>query len=232
MRPDTNPCRFAYDFTSVAPLFGGEMTLSNAVRIAKSVLARVLLFSCVCFATTAQDRSTPLSSSPAGDYLIGPGDVLQVFVWREPELSVEVPVRPDGRISTPLVEDMVAVGKSPTQLARDIEGVLSEVIRSPQVNVIVQSFLGASGDQIRVLGQVTEPSSVPFRERMTLMDVMIEVGGLTDFAAGNRSRVVRNVDGRSEEIRVRLDDLLKKGRVDQNMPMRPGDVVIVPEAVF
>lgn len=208
------------------------MVFLKAARIAASVLATLLLTIALSFSVTGQERSPPPTASPAGDYLIGPGDVLQIFVWREPELSVEVPVRPDGRISTPLVEDMVAVGKSPTQLARDIEGVLSEVIRSPQVNVIVQSFLGTSGDQIRVLGQVTEPSSIPFRERMTLMDVMIEVGGLTNFAAGNRSRVVRNTNGRSEEIRVRLDDLLKKGRVEHNMPMRPGDVVIVPEAVF
>jgi polysaccharide export outer membrane protein len=164
--------------------------------------------------------------------LIGPGDSLQVFVWRQPELSVTVPVRPDGRISTPLVEDVVAVGKTPSQLAREIEGVLSEFVRAPEVNVIVQSFVGTPGAQVRVLGQAVRPSAVPYREGMTLLDVMIEVGGLTQFAAGNRARLIRNVDGRSEEIRVRLKDLVENGEIERNMPMRPGDVVIIPQAAF
>ncbi len=168
----------------------------------------------------------------ANSYLIGPGDTLQVFVFGQPALSVTVPVRPDGRVSTPLIEDLEAVGKTPTQLAREMEVVLSEFIRTPQVSVIVQTFVGTFGDQIRVLGQAAQPRSLPYRERMTLLDVLIEVGGLTKFAAGNRSRVVRMVDGRSEEYRVRLDDLMNRGRIEENMPMQPGDVVIIPEAVF
>jgi polysaccharide export outer membrane protein len=167
----------------------------------------------------------------SSEYQIGAGDTLQVFVWRQPELSVTVPVRPDGRISTPLIEDIVAVGKSPTQLAREMEAALAEFIRSPQVNVIVQEFVGIAADQIRVLGQAVQPRAVPYRDRMTLLDVIVEVGGLTQFAAGNRSRVVRAVNGEAQETRVRLDDLLR-GKIKENMPMRPGDVVIIPEARF
>lgn len=181
-------------------------------------------------------RSTDIppadSASPSGDYLIGPGDTLEVFVWRQPELSVTVPVRPDGKISTPLVEDLVAVGKTPSQLAADIESILSEYIRAPEVNVIVQGFVGTFGEQIRVIGQAAEPRSIPYRERMTVMDVVIEVGGLTEFAAANRSRVIRSVEGERREIRVRLGDLINRGAIQHNMLMQPGDVLIIPEAVF
>jgi polysaccharide export outer membrane protein len=176
----------------------------------------------------------PLETHPevASDYLIGPGDVLDVFVWGEEDLSVTVPVRPDGRVSTPLIDDLEAVGKTPTELKREMEKILAQYIRSPQVNVIVKEFVGTFGAQIRVLGQVVQPRAVPYREKMTLLDVMIEVGGLTNFAAGNRAKVVRNVDGKSREIRVRLNDLMSRGRIEENMEMQPGDIVIVPEAVF
>lgn len=180
-------------------------------------------------APAAPPQSAPQQSA---DYLIGPGDTLQVFVWGQPDLSVTVPVRPDGRVTTPLVQDIEAVGKTPTQLSRDIEKVLSEFVRTPQVNVIVQQFVGTFGSQIRVLGQVAKPGAIPYRDKMTLLDAVIEVGGLTKFAAGNRARLVRSVDGKSQEQRVRLDDLVNKGRVDKNVALRPGDVVIVPEAVF
>jgi polysaccharide export outer membrane protein len=186
----------------------------------------------------AQDVPEPASASTntavstPGEYLIGPGDTLQVFVWGQPDLSVTVPVRPDGRVSTPLVEDLEAVGKTPTQLAREMEHVLAEYIRSPEVNVIVQKFVGTFANQIRVLGQAAQPRSVPYRERMTLLDVVIEVGGLTKYAAGNRSRVVRTVDGKRKEFRVRLEDLVNRGKIEQNLVMQPGDIVIIPEAVF
>lgn len=175
--------------------------------------------------------ATPAEGSQE-DYLIGSGDTLQVFVWNEPSLSVTVPVRPDGRVSTPLIEDIVAVGKTPTQLAREMEKVLSEFIRSPQVNIIPQKFVGTFGSQIRVLGQAAKPGAVPYREGITLLDVIIEVGGLTKFAAGNRAKLVRTVDGRSEETRVKVDDLVNRGRVEANVAMRPGDIVIIPEARF
>jgi len=166
------------------------------------------------------------------EYLIGPGDTLNVFVWRQPELSATVPVRPDGQISTPLVEDIVAVGKTPTQLARDIEAVLEEYIRTPQVTVIVEGFIGLASAQIRVLGQVTTPGPVAYRDGMTLLDVMLEAGGLAPFAAGNRSKLTRTVDGRVVETKLKLERLLEKGDLAENMPLRPGDIIVVPEAVF
>lgn len=198
------------------------------------VLASLLVLGAISARAQAPPVEAPVpGTAPAtGGYLIGPGDMLQVFVWGQPELSVTVPVRPDGRVSTPLIEDLEAVGKTPTQLATEMEHVLAEYIRSPEVNVIVQQFVGTFGGQIRVLGQAAQPRAVPYRERMTLLDVIIEVGGLTKFAAGNRSRVVRTEDGQSEEYRVRLDDLMNKGRIEENMQMQPGDIVIIPEAVF
>jgi len=196
-------------------------------------LLPVLLCLAACSSSLPRpDSVATASASETGEYLIGPGDTLDIFVWGQPDLSVTVPVRPDGRVSTPLIDDLVAVGKTPTQLAEEMQVALSEYIRSPEVNVIVQGFVGTFGSQIRVLGQVTEPGSVPFRERMTLLDVIIEVGGLTEFAAGNRSRLVRVVDGTSEEFRVRIDDLVNKGRIEENILMQPGDIVIVPEAFF
>lgn len=180
----------------------------------------------------AGQEAPAVSAERNTDYVIGPGDTLSVFVWRQPELSVTIPVRPDGRISTPLIDDITAVGKTPSQLKQEMEQALSEFIRTPEVNIIVQSVAGVSGAQIRVLGQVVQPRSVPYREGITLMDVVIDAGGLSEFAAGNRSRIVRTVDGETREIRVRLNDLMRKGRIKENQDMRPGDVVIVPEAVF
>jgi polysaccharide biosynthesis/export protein len=170
--------------------------------------------------------------STGQEYLIGPGDGLNIFVWRNPELSSTIPVRPDGKISTPLVEDMVAAGKTPSQLARDLETALAKYVRSPQVNVIVTSFVGAASEQIRVVGQATNPQSIAFRAGMTLLDVMIAVGGLTEFAAGNRAKVLRRAGDGTVEMRVRLDDLLNDGNIKQNIAMAPGDVVIIPESRF
>ena len=172
------------------------------------------------------------TADPMSSYIIGPGDTIQIFVWRNPELSVTVPVRPDGKVSTPLVEDIVAVGKKPSELARDIETRLAEYIRSPQVNVIVTNAQ-SSFSKVTVIGQVRTPQSVPFREGMRMMDLLLAVGGLTEFAAGNRARLVRTgADGAEKEIRVKLKDLLTRGRLDQNLEVRPGDVLIVPESVF
>lgn len=201
----------------------------KAFQVVNRVRAFLLLIGCGLFLPVGD----AIGQSVSNDYLIGPGDTLRVFVWRNPDISATVPVRPDGKISTPLVEDMIAVGKSPSRLARDIEEVLKEYIKSPKVNVIVEQFVGTFGEQIRVVGQAAEPKSLPYRDSMTLLDVMIEVGGLTPFAAGNRARVVRkSADGSAEEIKVRLDDLLNKGAIDQNIAVKPGDVIIVPESVF
>jgi polysaccharide export outer membrane protein len=175
------------------------------------------------------DQPHPTAATVAPDYIIGPGDVLQVFVWRNAELSTTVPVRPDGRISTPLVEDMVAVGKSPSALARDIEKVLAEYIRSPQVNVIVATPVG-SLSQVKAVGQVKLPQGVAFREGMRVLDLLLASGGMTDFAAGNRAKIVRSVDGRTTEIRVKLANLINKGDMTQNLPLKAGDVLVVPES--
>ena len=191
-----------------------------------------VLAGCTSGGPVTTDLTGANSAVVANEYIIGPGDRLSVFVWRNEDISVTVPVRPDGKISTPLVEDMQAVGKTPTQLARDIEGVLAAFVRMPQVNIIVEEFVGTFGEQIRVVGQAAEPQALAYRERLTLLDVMIEVGGLTEFASGNRARVVRNENGQSREIRVRLDDLMNDGDMTQNLAMRPGDVVIIPGSFF
>ena len=170
-------------------------------------------------------------SAVAEQYIIGPGDTLQVFVWRNPDLSVTVPVRPDGKISTPLVENMSAVGKNPSQLARDMEAVLGEYVRSPKVNIIITVAVSALS-QVKVVGQVRKPQALPYREGMTVLDVILAVDGLSEFAAGNRSRIVRSEGGATRRIRVKLDDLLNKGDVSQNFPVRPGDVLVVPQSLL
>jgi polysaccharide export outer membrane protein len=182
---------------------------------------------------TSPAASVPEPPPPANDstYVIGPGDVLQVFVWRQPELSVSVPVRPDGKVSTPLVEDIVAVGKTPSQLAREMEKVLAEYVRSPQVNVIV-STPASTLSQVKIIGQVAKPQAVPYRQGITALDVVLAVGGLAQFAAGNRAKVVRTENGKQREIRLKLDDLVNKGDMRQNILLQPGDVLVVPESRF
>lgn len=166
------------------------------------------------------------------DYVIGPGDTLRVFVLRNPELGADIPVRPDGKITTPLVQDMVAVGKTPSQLGRDIEAALGEYVRSPQVSVIVLQP-ASTFSQIRVVGQAVAPRAIPYRSGMTVLDVIISAGGLSEFAAGNRARLVRTAkDGSTKRIKLRLDDLISKGDMKQNVPMEPGDVLIIPESAF
>lgn len=183
-------------------------------------------------AAEEEPRLPPSAPGVGADYLIGPGDTLEVFVWRNPEFSTRVPVRPDGKISTPLVEDMPAIGKSPTQLARDIERVLGEFVRSPRVNVIVTTAISANS-QVRVVGQAVSPRALPYRDGMTVLDVVIEVGGLGEFAAGNRAKLVRRKPGGgTQEIKVKLKDLLDKGDMRQNVPVQPGDILIVPESRF
>jgi polysaccharide export outer membrane protein len=163
----------------------------------------------------------------SGEYVIGPGDQLNIVVWRNVDLSHAVPVRPDGKITTPLVEDMSAVGKTPTQLARDIESALSKYVRDPVVTVVVTSFLPG---QIRVIGEAEKPQAVTYRKNMTLLDVMVAVGGMSKAAAGNRTTLLRVAN--RERFNVRLDDLLKRGDLSANVEVRPGDVILIPEAVF
>ena len=164
-------------------------------------------------------------------YIIGPGDMLNIVVWRNPELSTTVPVRPDGRITTPLVEDMVAQGKNPSQLAREIETALKKYLQDPVVTVVVANFGAANSELVRVIGQATRPATLPYRQNMTLLDVMIAVGGLTDFAAGNRAVLIRAAEN-NKEYNVRLTDLVKRGDVKANVQVLPGDVIIIPESWF
>ena len=185
---------------------------------------------------TPAPAPAPVATAPAAQsdefsqtYLIGPGDQLQVFVWRSPELESTVPVRPDGKISTPLVEDMIAVGKTPVQLARDIEAVLSEYIRSPQVSVIVVEARSIFSE-VKVVGEVKKPSPVPYRKGIKVLDVVLAVDGLTEFAAGNRAKIVRREGGKDVDIKVRLEDLLQDGDMSQNLEMTPGDVLVVPQS--
>jgi polysaccharide biosynthesis/export protein len=200
------------------------------------------------FGACASQQSLPpstgygsLTTSPETyEYLIGPGDQVQIFVWRNPEVSQTVTVRPDGKITTPLVEDLQASGKTPNQLARDLEKALETYIRQPIVTVIVTGGIGPYSEQIRVIGQVAgsqqrsqlaSAQAIAYRRQMTLLDVIIEIGGLNEFAAGNRTRLVRMVDGEQKEYVVRLDDLLN-GDITANVDMLPGDILIIPESVF
>ncbi len=177
----------------------------------------------------------PLASGDAQystRYRIAPGDSVQIFVWRNPEVSTEVPVRPDGLLSAPLLEEVPAAGKTPAELARDLEGELSTYLRDPLVTVIVNGFVGTFREQIRVVGEATEPRALLYNDSMTLLDVLIQTGGITDFADGNNAILVRVVDGKQQEFRLRLDDLVRGGDISANVDMRPGDVIIVPESWF
>ncbi len=200
------------------------------------LLAAAATFLAACGgAPTTQPPPAPdqMPAANAAEYRIGSGDQLNVFVFNQPELSVTVPVRPDGLISTPLIENLQAAGKTPSELARDMEKTLAEFIRSPTVNIIVTNFVGTYGDQIRVVGQAANPQALAYRSGMTVLDVMIAVGGLGEFAAGNRARLVRRLpNGETQEMRVRLDDLLNDGDINANMVVQPGDVIIIPESRF
>jgi polysaccharide export outer membrane protein len=198
----------------------------------------VVLLAALAVSLISCGRSSPMppmsltAQATSPEYRIGPGDNLDVFVWRNPELSVKVPVRPDGRISTPLIEDMVATEKTPTELARDIENALKNYVQQPVVTVMVTDFVGPYSRQIRVIGEATNPRSIPFSDNMTLLDVMIGVGGLTKFAAGNRAVIVRRSGAATEQYGVQIDRLLKDGDVSANVPMMPGDVLIIPQSFF
>jgi polysaccharide biosynthesis/export protein len=174
----------------------------------------------------------PASALPSSAYIIGPGDHLNIFVWRNPELSTNVEVRPDGRLSIPLVEDVVAIGKTPTELGRTLEQRLSKYIKEPVVTVIATQFVGPFNEQVRVVGEAATPRAIPYRTDMTVLDAMITVGGLTRYAAGNNSVIVRTTNGRQMTYAVHLDDLLKDGDVSANVALQPGDILIIPQRLF
>jgi polysaccharide biosynthesis/export protein len=198
-------------------------------RVAAAVIVAVALSGC---ATKLPMAPAQAESNADYAYLIGPGDNLNIVIWRNPELSTVVPVRPDGMITTPLVEDIKATNKTPTQLAREVEKALTKYIQDPIVTIIVTGFVGPYSEQVRIVGQATRPQTIPYRQNMSVLDVMIAVGGLTDFAAGNRATILRTREGSNAQYRVRLNDLLQKGDVSANVEMRPGDVLIIPESYF
>ncbi|HED39469.1 MAG TPA: sugar ABC transporter substrate-binding protein [Chromatiales bacterium] len=193
----------------------------------------ILVFLLVLVSLTGCSQKTlsPPDVVPVSpQYIIGAGDGLQVFVWRNPEVSVSVTVRPDGKISTPLVEDLTAAGKTPSQLARDIERKLADYLKDPLVTIMMTGFVGPYSQQIRVVGEAAQPQVLAYRDHMSVLDVMIAVGGLTEFAAGNKARIVREVNGRRQQFGVRLDDLIRDGDISANVPVLPGDILIIPES--
>ncbi|MGY0312843.1 XrtA/PEP-CTERM system exopolysaccharide export protein [Alteromonas macleodii] len=180
-------------------------------------------------ATTRASLTTDVNQY---QYLIGPGDTLTIFVWRNPEVSGQFVVRPDGKVTTSLVEDIDVAGKTPSMLAREIEEQLSTYINSPRVTVSVNSFSGPLSEQVRVIGEATNPSAVNYTEHMTLLDLMIAVGGLTEFAHGNGAKLVRVVNGQQKSYTLDIDDLIRSGDISKNVDILPGDIVIIPEAWF
>jgi polysaccharide export outer membrane protein len=209
-----------------------EFAMRGIVHLFLLMAIAIGLNACASIGSEPDAGTNVEPSSASTDYIIAPGAILNVFVWQHEDLSVTVPVRPDGKISTPLVEDMVAAGKTPTVLARDMEIVLAKYIRQPTVNVIMETAAPSFQQQVRVVGQAANPQALAYSDGMTLLDVMIAVGGLGEFAAGNRSKLIRRTGTGQKDISIRLDDLLNLGEMDKNMPIMPGDVIIIPEARF
>ncbi len=200
-------------------------------RLRAPVLAALLTLVAACGGNPPVP-SAERFDSPDYNYVIGPGDTMEIFVWGNPELTTNGIVRPDGKFTTRLVEDLQASGKTSTELARDIEKAYGDYVRQPVVSIILNGFVGVPEQQVRVVGEATTPSSVPYRQHMTLLDLMIAVGGMTEFASGNKSVLVRTHGGGQESYGLRLDDLLKKGDISANMALVPGDIVIISESWF
>ena len=195
-----------------------------------------LAVACVGLVACAGDGSKyppapVLAATTDYNYIVGPGDSLNIIVWRNPELSMSVPVRPDGKVTTPLVDELVAQGKTSTEIARDVEKALSKYVRDPIVTVIVTGFVGPYSEQIRVVGEAAKPQFLPYKLKMTLLDVMIAVGGLTDFADGNGASILRAAEG-DKRYAVRIKDLIKRGDLSANVEMKPGDVLVIPQGWF
>lgn len=195
---------------------------------AVAALSVALLAAC---ASTSHPPAPPTVASDDYSYIIGAGDSLNIQVWRNPELSMSVPVRPDGKIAAPLVDEIVVQGKTSVQVAREVEKALGKYVRDPVVTVIVTSFIGPYSEQIRVVGEAAKPQFLPYKQKMTMLDVMIAVGGLTDFAAGNSATILRTSEG-NKQYSVRLKDLIKRGDVSANVEMKPGDILIIPQSLF
>lgn len=215
------------------------MALGALKRLAGAMMLASLVLAVPVRAEEKAKELPPAPFVPSGaqageDYTIGPLDALTVFVWRNPELGAQVQVRPDGRITLPLISDMVAVGKTPTKLSDDIRDALSTYIKDPIVSVIINNFSGTFAQQIRIVGAAERPAAVAYRSDMTLLDAMISVGGLSQFAAGNKAKLVRHdpATNTQQEFRLRIDSLLKRGDIKANVKLQPGDVIIIPESAF
>lgn len=207
--------------------------LSRALqRCLGGLMALGLVLSAGCASgPTLPPAPASATTADSYSYLIGAGDTLNIIVWRNPELSMAVPVRPDGKVAAPLVDEIIAQGKTSTQLARDIETQLGKYVRDPVVTVLVTGFVGPYSEQIRVVGEAAKPQFLNYKKNMTLLDVMIAVGGLTDFAAGNSATIVRTSDG-GKQYAVRLKDLIKRGDVSANVEVKPGDILVIPQSLF
>ncbi len=190
----------------------------------------VLLAGCTLF-PTKYPAAPAAAATPDYNYIVGPGDSLNIIVWRNPELSMSVPVRPDGKFATPLVDELVAQGKTSIQIARDVENALSKFVRDPIVTVIITGFIGPYSEQIRVVGEAAKPQALNYKQKMTLLDVMIAVGGLTDYADGNSASILRASEG-DKQYTVRIKDLIKRGDMSANVEMKPGDILIIPQGWF
>tara|TARA_B100000446_G_scaffold43315_1_gene39097 strand:- start:3507 stop:4136 length:630 start_codon:yes stop_codon:yes gene_type:complete len=191
-----------------------------------------IFFTLLLSAGCATQNYPSVSTAPDYDYVIGAGDSLEVFVWGNPELSASVTVRPDGKVTTRLVEDIPASGRTSTQLAREIEVIYSKYVKNPVVTVIVGGFVGVPTQQVRVVGEAANPMSIPYNKHMTLLDLMIAVGGLSDFADGNGTVLIRTYGGNQEIFNLRVEDLIRDGNIEANTQMLPGDIIIIPEAWF
>lgn len=205
------------------------LRFSSVTKAALLVVAGALLTACSSKPTVPEGQRF---DEPNYNYVIGPGDTMEIFVWGNEELTTSSIVRPDGKFTTRLVEDLPASGQTPTQLARSIEKAYAEYVRQPVVSVIVNGFVGVPEQQIRVVGEATQPRGVPFTQHMSLLDLMIAVGGMTEFAAGNKSVLVRTRNGQQTSYGLRLDDLLRDGDISANMALMPGDIVIISESWF
>ena len=207
-------------------------TRTRSVALALAAAVGVLVLAGCASFSGGNLPPAPMSSEQADySYIIGAGDNLNIIVWRNPELSMAVPVRPDGKVSAPLVDELVAQGKTPPQLARDVEKKLATYVRDPVVTVIVTGFVGPYSEQIRVVGEAAKPQFLPYKQKMTLLDVIIAVGGLTDFADGNKAIIQRSAEA-NKQYGVRIKDLIRRGDTTANVEMRPGDILIIPQSLF
>ena len=212
--------------------------LRNFGGLLLGALGRILMLGGIgavlvgCASTSTYPPAPSAAASPEYKYIIGAGDMVNIIVWRNPELSTSVPVRPDGKLTAPLVEDIQAMGKDPSTLARDIEKELSKYVRDAVVTVVVTKFEGPYSEQIRVVGEAAKPQILAYKQKMTLLDVMIAVGGMTEFADGNKASILRTSEGGNKQYAVRIKDLIKRGDVSANVEMKPGDVLIIPQSWF